>query len=639
MLIIISFCSQVHNVFEMTRRKSVCLKWTLAILVVISCPYVHTRPQDTSASSVVTEITTENLIRYRYKNYNLRLPIAISSVKKFSSTNETINLNISRPSVSYRLHESNVSNSNSNRTSRLIKNAVIRDMSKKKNKPERRPKPTPPILTNKIKVPHISNDRPRPAIKKVFTKWKDETKFEDLNFTYETTTSDETAPTTLDNFGQNNEYTSTESTKDEPVAKKRYPANYFTAVYKPQNEFSEETHVYSTNVQFIDKHPLQSTYMYTKRPSPTPEITNVGYPKPWQNQNPQTHWKPTTRKPEQITRPSNYNYHNNLPSYGNDYEVSTFQPASAYTERIVIRPEEYSGSNYDCPTIYLTLNNTFQGQAKEACPDLNIAVNTNVVNKNQVIETEEEDDGDSLFPNAFGIPVEEDSESEEFAANDFFGSTENQAQGESASVESTELSNYNAANAVQSESAEPGSLFSPSSPISAFSKPGRPDKDDDDIFSFTSLVQFFRPVISTLGWLASVNPFTIGLFPLFLAPIAFLFAGSGLAALFTPWFLPLGREAPKVIHVYRPYWHWDDTIKTWHLHSFPANRRWKPFSRSSKEEEGGTTKVGPLVQKLKNWMISITEAIKERVQNKTVPSKDIRKNKRKKRETWSFRVK
>lgn len=628
------FCSQVQIAFKMTRRKSVCLKWTLVLFLVLICPYVQTRPQDISSNSVKPEITTENLIRYRYNNYSVRfsnskVPVVTNSVKKFSMVNfepvsQTKNNNIR---IFNSLTDPTNASKYSNRTSHQIKSVDIRDMSKNKNNIQRRLKPT--IATNdKTRVPLINGDRHKGAIRKVITKWNDKTKFEDLNFSYDTSTSGEIGHT----IGHSHEYTSTETTKDIPVSKKRPPSKYFTAVYKPQNEYSEEDQMYSSNVQILDKNPSQSTYMYTKRPSPTPEITNVGYPKPWHTSKTK---KPNTQKPVQVTRPLNYNYHNSIQNHGGNYEVSTFQPASAYTEKIVIRPEEYSGSNYDCPTIYLTLNNTFQGQAKEACPDLNIAVNTNVVNKNNVIESEEEDDTDSLFPNIFSSPVDE-SESGDIAGNDYFGSPE-QVQDESASVEGTELANYHAANAIQSESAEPGGLFSPSSPISALSKPGRPHKDDDDIFS--SLVQFFRPVINVLGWLTSVNPLTIGLFPLILAPIGLLFAGSGLTALFTPWFLPLGREAPKIIHIYRPYWHWDDTIKTWHLHSFPENRKWKPsLPRSSDEEDIFSVKPS-LVQKFKSWLHTITGTLKERYQNKTFASGVNRKNKRKKREIWAMRVK
>lgn len=601
----------------MTRRKSAYIEWTLVLLVLVLCPSVNTRPQDTS--SVQSEITTESVIRYSYRNDSSSSSNALPLILNYFAQNSSIK------------HVVQHLVSNSNRTSRLIKGIASNTPMHKLL----RNNYASDLKLTKVRPPEISfsHAKRRPNIKKVLTKWKDEAKYEDLNFSYETTTSDERDPITSVNFVQT-DHTSTERVNYEASVKKHQPSKYSN--YRPhfQSQYSEETDVYSTNIQIVDSYTPRPTYLHTKRPSPTPIITNVGYPKPWQ-QNSQIYRKTTTQKPVRVTNPLNYNYHNSIHNYPGEFEVTTFQPTSAYTERIVIRPEEYSGSPDECPTIYLTLNNTFQGQAKEACPDLNIAVNTNVINKNVVVESDEEET-ESLFPGGFEIPLGDDDDStpDESSANDYFGvdSGENQ-EAESASVEESELLNYNAGNAIQSESSEPGGSFSPSSPVSALSKPGRPNKDDDDIFSFSSLVQFFRPAISAIGWLASVNPFTIGLFPLFLAPIAFLFAGSGLVALFSPWFLPIGREAPEVVHVYRPYWQWDDAIKTWHLHSFPDNRNWHYSSRSSKEDTKEGNSVKPtLFYKLKELMKMTTDILRDKNKNKS-------SRKRRKREVWSIRIK
>lgn len=598
----------------MTRRKSAYLKWTLVLLVVIVCPSVYTRPQDTS--SVKADIATESSIRYSFRNNSIsNVPLVIGSVQNSSNV------------------KNDFLSSSSNRTNRMVK-GIASNL------------PAHEISGNgifsskasKVRLPElsVSYEKRKPNIKKVLTKWKDETKYEDLHFSYETSTSDERDPVTTVNVVLTDD-TSTESGNYKASVKKHQSVMYNN--YRPSfsPEYSDETEVYSTNIQIVDSHTPRPTFLHTKRPSPTPIITNVGYPKPWQ-QNSQIYRKTTTPKPVRVTNPLNYNYHNSIHNYPGEFEVTTFQPASAYTEKIVIRPEEYSGSPDECPTIYLTLNNTFQGQAKEACPDLNIAVNTNVINKNVVIESDEEPD--SFFPGGFGLPFGGDDDPDDSAVNEYSEaeSTENQ-EFESASVEESELSNYNAANSIQSQNSESGGLFSPSSHhISAISKPGRPNKHDDDIFNFSSLVDFFRPAISALGWLASVNPFTIGLFPLFLAPIAFVFAGSGLAALFSPWFLPIGREAPKVVHVYRPYWHWDDTIKTWHLHSFPDNRHSQISSRSSKEETKESSETNyakpTFFYKLKAIMKMTTNFLRER--NKY---RNIRKKLKSKRDVSAIKVK
>ncbi|XP_068631527.1 mucin-4-like [Battus philenor] len=275
-----------------------------------------------------------------------------------------------------------------------------------------------------------------------------------------------------------NEYGSREDTSSEisELSKINHPKVTKKVYYKPRPH-SEHYPTNPPNIQYIDNiyTPTRPTYVFTT-PTPTPIITNVGYPPPWPQQNyhviqPVT----TTQRPIRVTKPANdhYNYHNNVNNYPqypvNNFEVTTFQPTSAYTDRIIIRPEEYSASPDDCPTIYLSLNNTFQGQGKEACPDLNIAVNTNVINKNVVIESEE--DTDNSFVGAFGVPLMDDSESGD-NNNDYSESADDEEENESASIEGAAMTNYNA-NTAQ-ESAEPGNFASPSSALSTVSTPGRP---------------------------------------------------------------------------------------------------------------------------------------------------------------------
>lgn len=613
----------------MARRKSVCTKWTLILLIVLVCPFVHTRPQETSVKTV---LSTESSIRYSFRNSNLSLRSLFEVISLNNSQPNRTNVDVDSLGVDF---TKNPNITNSERNMRSIRryslpntngNNKISSTNKHRNK-----------------VSSISANKPKPAIRKVVTKWKDKTSYDDLNFNL-ATTSDEKLSTTEDSSEINKVVSSD----------KNLPYNYFTAAYEPNYQRPQhhqmqvnqihmqpqpphhQMQVYSDNIQLVDYHTPQPFIpsLHTHRPTPTPIITNVGYPQPWQ-QNPHIYEKPTVQKPVHVTKPLNYNYHNSIHNYPGNFEVTTFQPTSAYTERIVIRPEEYSGSPDECPTIFLTLNNTFQGkEGKEACPDLNIAVNTNVINKNNIVETEEEDEDDSIFPAGFGLPTYDDSSSTPEDSNEGNGESldeQDESQAESASVEESELSNYQAANLETAESAEPGYAASPTH--QSISRPGRPSKDEEDVLGFSQLIEFFRPALGALGWLTSANPFAIGLFPLFLTPLAFLFAGTGLASLFTPFFYPLGREAPKIVHVDRPYWHWDDKIKTWHLHSFPDNRRWRE-SRDSKESREKSSIKPTLFYRLKEFMKLTTKMLKDR-------DKSLKENekKRKKREIWTLRVK
>lgn len=637
----------------MTRRKSVCSKWTLVLLVVIVCPSVYTRPQEefSISASIKADNEKSTLPPTRYTFSNLSFNSFKLAPKVNSFVNET-NVDNNKPSivsVSFKIFnkdsinnpfvdsgdsESEPSHVN-NRTSRLIRTNSHGGKKKYKPKP--------------VKNEEDSYDKKKPAIRKVITKWRDKTKLNDLNFSYETSTLDnDVKGTTKFSSSRPNDESSTESSSE--INSKRYsrppPNDMYDQYYndnnmyhnqRPHYQYSDETQAYSPNIQVINTRPrpTRPPHYHTNIPTPTPIITNLGYPKPW---TPQVTRKTTTQRPMYNTRPTNYEYHNNVPNYpGNTYEVSTFEPTNSYTDRIVIRPEEYSPSAEDCPTIYLTLNNTFQGQAKEACPDLNIAVNTNVINKNVVIESEEEE-SESLFPGGFGLGLGDDSGGDSSKDEDYFESEENQEpEDESASVEGTELANYHSANSpIKPESAEAGGFGAASSPSSAIIAPGGSGGSDDDIFSFSSLVDFFRPALDALGWLATINPLSIGLFPLLLAPLGLLFAGSGFAALFAPWFLPYAREAPKVIHVYRPEWRWDDDLKTWHLHSFPNNRRLVPEEgRQSKDNEGKSIKP-TLFFKLKEWMKNVTNKLRDN-QNRQIVLNG-RKTRRKKREAWTRRL-
>lgn len=644
-----------------------CSKWTLVLLVVIVCPSVYTRPQQeefTVSAAIRTDNEKSTLPPIRYTFSNLSLNSFKLAPKVTSFVNETklenskpsyvsINVNINNeirvnnPLGNFSNEELELGSENV-RTGRLIRTRS--HGVKKKFKPK-------PV---KDKDEEDSYDKKNPAIRKVITKWRDKTKLNDFNFSYETSTldSDVKGTTKLSSI-RPSEDSSTESSSE--INSKRYtrppPNDIYDQYYndnnmynnqRPQYQYSDETQAYSPPIQVINTRPrpTRPPYYHTNAPTPTPIVTNLGYPKPWTQQ---VTRKTTTQRPMYNTRPTNYDtYHNNDQNYGgNNYEVSTFEPVNSYTDRIVIRPQDYSPSAEDCPTIYLTLNNTFQGQGKEACPDLNIAVNTNVINKNVVIESEEEE-SESLFPGGFGLGLGDDSGGDDSSKDeDYFASEENQGQDDqSASVEGTELANYHAANsgtkpkpassdAGASEEAGFGAASSPSSAIIA---QGGSGGFDDDIFSFSSLVDFFRPALDALGWLATINPLSIGLFPFLLAPLGILFAGSGFAALFAPWFVPYAREAPKVIHIYEPEWRWDDSLKTWQLHSFPNNRRLVPeMGRASKEnkEKGGVKPT--LFFKLKEWMKNVTNRLREEQSRQIVLNG--RKTKRKKRETWNRQLK
>lgn len=631
----------------MTRRKSVCSKWTLVLLVVIVCPSVYTRPQEEVSFSATTKVenekTTHPPIRYTFSNLSFNsFKLAPKVINFVNETN--VGKSKSGNGLAYKPF---VNTSNGELETITVNNRTGRLIRTNSRGGKKKYKPTP--VRNKSE--EDSYDRKKPAIRKVITKWRDKTKLNDLNFSYETSSLDtDVKGTTKFNNIRPNVDSSTEGSSE--ADSKRYtrppPNDMYDQYYnddnmynnqRPQYPYSEETQAFSPNIQVIHTRPrpTRPPHYHTNIPTPTPIITNLGYPKPWTQQITR---KTTTQRPMYNTRPTNYEYHNNFQNYGpNTYEVSTFEPTNSYTDRIVIRPEEYSPTAEDCPTIYLTLNNTFQGQAKEACPDLNIAVNTNVINKNVVVESEEEE-SESLFPGAFGLDLGDDSGGDSSKDEDYFESEENQEQGdESASVEGTELTNYHSANSViKPESAESGGFGAASSPSSAIISPGGSGGSDDDIFSFSSLIDFFRPALDALGWLVTINPLSIGLFPLLVAPLGLLFAGSGFAALFAPWFLPYAREAPKLIHVYKPEWRWDDDLKTWQLHSFPVSRRLVPemgrASTESKKKEG----VKPtLFFKLKEWMINVTNRLRKDQRRQIVLN--ARKTKRKKREAWTQRLK
>lgn len=650
------------------RRKSVFSKWTLVLTVVLLCPYVYSRPQDASPTSVSdsahVDKPTENPIRYRYRNdsisYRYKLPVLTNiyaSQSEYAYSSIKNNSTKSLPESSKLLRDRMNSLSNTNRRSRLLTKKIVTNSNNKNRKKNNSHSSHAHQPTQRVP---LAQNHKKTEIKKVITKWTDNTKYEDFDFTYETTLSNEIGKNrfTIADDESSEEFSSTESINDfsTEVSKKhghRKPVKQLLNKIKnklhnrPKPQYSEEQ-VQSDNIYVTAGHLYPTTrpiYIFST-PTPTPIITNVGNPKPWSKpQNFQVVYQnPTTPRPIIVTKPlkDHHNYHNpvynNYPHYpGHEFEVTTFQPANAYTDRIVIRPEEYAASPDECPTIFLTLNNTFQGQAKEACPDLNIAVNTNVVNKNVVVESEE-DDTDGIFSDPFGAPFGDDS-GDETGDDHSYDSEENQEQVESASIEGLALTNYNAAS--DGESAEPGGFGSPSSVLSSLSRPGRPHEDDDDSYSFSSLIQFFKPAINALGWLATISPLSFGVFSLLLAPVVFLFAGtSGIAALFAPWAFS-AREAPKIVHIHHPHWHWDDEIKTWQLHSFPHNRKWNPsLPRSSIEAE--STNLGSvrptLFYKLKEWMRATTQKLRQSNRSK-ISNESNRKNKRKKRETWAIRVK
>lgn len=663
------------------RRKSVCLKWTLVLFVVVVCPLVHSRPQEASTStissstnSVQTDIATENPIRYRFRHSNLDFvvnnsPIVIDFVNNknsnFSSNHFEASVNVSKdPKLFYTVQSSkNKLSNSSSRQSRLIRkiysntNGIIN-----KIRPNRKNDQKP--LNDKI----ITISNRNPIIRKVITKWTDNTKYDDIAQSYETPTSlendDSMAFTTS---GSIEEDASTEIITDKStVAKVRpfshYPNKFFNKLdstkYYNTPPSSEETVMVHSNKVHIMEYPflnVRPAYIYTT-PTPTPIITNVGNPKPWPQKLQTVHRRPTTQRPVRVTKPlkNQYNYHNSVHNYPqssvDNFEVTTFQPS--YTERIVIRPEEYSAPSQDCPTIFLTLNNTFQGQGKEACPDLNIAVNTNVVNKNVVVESEEED-AESIFPGGFGLTSdnsandsEDDDSGDATPLTDFFDSDENENQIESASIEATEFSNYNANNANAAIQADPGESggYGGHKPSSALShKPGRPGhNNDDDVFSISGVLSYFKPALNAMSWLAAINPLSFGIVSFLLTPLAIVIAGySGMAAVLAPLGINLAREAPKVVHVYRPHWEWDHHHKTWQMNSFPNNRRWKPrLPRHSQENNDfhNSNSIRPtLFFKIKQFMKELTNKLKD--QNKKRSSNQNRKSKRRRRNIWSSTIK
>lgn len=657
------------------RRKSVCLKWTLVLFVVLVCPLVYSRPQEaptstvsSSTNNVQTNIATENPIRYRFRHNNLDLvvhnsPIVIDSVSNknstFSSNRFEASVNASKnPKLFYTVQPSkNMLTNLSSRQSRLIRriysntNDII-----KKMRPNRKTDQKP-THDNRFSV---SNRKP--IIRKVITKWTDSTKYDDITQSYETPTSvdtdDSMAFTTAGSIEEDEIITDTSTAaKIRPFS--HYPNKFFNKLesnkYYNTPQSSEETVMVQSNKVHIMEYPFPSvrpSYIYTT-PTPTPIITNVGNPKPWPQKLQTVHRRPTTQRPVRVTQPlkNQYNYHNSVhnypPSSVDNFEVTTFQPS--YTERIVIRPEEYSAPSQDCPTIFLTLNNTFQGQGKEACPDLNIAVNTNVVNKNVVVESEEED-AESFFPGGFGLPSDnsandsgDDDSGDATPLADYFDSEENENQAESASIEATEFSNYNANNAnaaIQAESGEPAGYGNkPSSALSY--KPGRPgNNNDDDVFTFSGVLSYFKPAINAMSWLAAINPLSFGIVSFLLTPLAIVIAGySGMAALLAPLGINLAREAPKVVHVYRPHWEWDHHHKTWQLNSFPNNRKWKPrlprHSQENKDYYSNNSIKPTLFFKIKQFLKEITNNLNEQ-ENKRSSN---RKSKGRRRNIWSSTIK
>lgn len=658
----------------MTRRKSVCLKWILVLFVVVVCPLVYSRPQEaptaiisSSTNSVQTDIATENPIRYRFRHSNLDLAFNNSFIDSVNPQYNTFGSNRFEHSINatknlkffYIFEPSKNESSNlSSRQSRIIKriysntNDIVKPSSPNRKNDQR------PIRDKQVSITNR-----KPIIRKVITKWTDKTKYEDITLSSETSTSDENDDSmAFTTSGSIEEDTSAEITVDEGTPAKKHPISHYpnkffnkldTTKYYAAPQSSEETVIVHSNKVHIMEYPFPSvrpSYIYTT-PTPTPIITNVGNPKPWPQKLQTVHRRPTTQKPVRVTKPlkNQYNYHNsvhnNYPQSSVDnFEVTTFQPS--YTERIVIRPEEYSAPSQDCPTIYLTLNNTFQGQGKEACPDLNIAVNTNVVNKNVVVESEEED-AESLFSGGFGLPDDSanDSGDEGTPLADYFDSEENENQVESASIEATEFSNLNANNAnaaIEAESGEPAGYGSkPSSALSH--KPGRPgNNNDDDTFTISGVLSYFKPAINAMSWLAAINPLSFGIVSFLLTPLALIVAGySGMAALLAPLGINLGREAPKVVHVYRPHWEWDHHHKTWHLNSFPNNRRWKPrlprFNQENNDIDNSNSIKPTIFFKIKQFMKEITSKLKN--QEKRRNSNQNRRSRSRKREIWTSTIK
>lgn len=614
----------------MARLKSDRVKWTLVLVLTVFSQYVFSIPQLDSTLDVVSNTGAEKFtadpLRYNFTQNNDRLYLF-----QLPSNNSF-----------YRYISSRFLNSDNKNFSQFNDN-LGRIGRRRKIKTKIRPnydtisdeKIYSTFNSNNNRVQSQNNDKnfinrnvKKPLIKKVITKWTDNTKYDELDISHINNDSNEKDTSNFVNiFNSNIHYSSTENVNaqtDEEPNNKRFTYSY------NRPDYSEETHVYSNNFHIVDRpYVTRPTYVFTT-PTPTPIITNVGYPKPWYNNKPNK--RPTTRKPVRGTKPKKPQIHHSYPNYspypGNDFEVTTFPPTSGYTDRIVIRPDDYAASSDECPTIFLTLNNTFQGQGKEACPDLNIAVNTNVINKNVVIESEEETD--TTLTDVFGLPLD-DSGSDE-SDNDYAESQENDEQTESASVE---LSGYNAANvASESESSEPASIASPSTALSTYTQPSRPDDNDDDVFSFSSVMDFFRPAISAFSWLAAINPLSFSALSFLLTPLILLFAGaSGLVALFSPLSLS-GREASDVSY-YGPQWQWDDYYRAWNLHSFPNSRTLETVSLGGNRDTNNFDVDTTWFYKVNEFLRVLIRSIKER--NGLVNHN--RKNKRKKRETWTIRVK
>ncbi|XP_045525061.1 uncharacterized protein LOC123714707 [Pieris brassicae] len=549
----------------MTRRKS-DFKRTL-VLVVFLCPFVFSRPQESLTTSISYAETTESPLRYRFRVDSSR------SLDRVHKSGNFYNTSFLQYIASFLIDQFPGGNQ-TNRINRLLRKSFKTEQN--------------PTTPRKIK----------PVIKKVITKWTDNVKDDNLEFSRED--EDIKSDSIFHNY-----YTSTEINNDinTRISDKRYSQNNY-----PHSQYSEETHIYSSNFQVIDKHPYASptrpSFIYSK-PTPTPIITNVGYPPSWHDRFHNTK-KPSTVKPIKYTKPP----YNSYPNYPNIFEVTTFPPTTGYTDRIVIRPEEYAAISDDCPTIFLTLNNTFQGQGKEACPDLNIAVNTNVVNKNVVVESEE--DTDSTLTDIFGLP-DGNSESEE-SSNNY--SDENE-EDESAAIESLELSNYNAANdAIQAESAESANFAQQSSPVSALSRPTK--DDEDDVFGLSSIISFFRPAISAFSWLASINPLSFPALSFILTPVLLLVASTyGVAALFAPWVLTYARKAPD-IGFYAPQSRWIDNYETWNSNAAYNNwkqRRILSRSKNLNIQSNVTRNRQTWFSKLKQWMTTVTEILNNRKQS------------------------
>lgn len=589
--------------------------WTLVISLVLLNELVDARPPETTSSLPHSDEgkSTESSTRYKHSNSKLtnifsRSAFIVQWVKTLGD--------MFRGPLNYSLP---------------IDTNFVRYKGKLENNGKRIPKEFN-ISTLTIE-PKLSGKRAflkKPVIKKVLTKWTDNGKSQDFNYSVESLhntelNSYEQHSSTENNVNANSP--SGETFHSNNLKHTLIVKNYHK--YKP--EFSTDNKIFSPNIQVLESYATKRPFYIFTTPSPTPIITNIGNPRPWTNkikQHISTSLKGTTVKPIRLTQrpPLKNSYHNVFNTYtdqspdSGNFEVSTFSPVNAYTEKIIIRPDEYSAPSDDCPTIYLTLNNTFQGQAKEACPDLNIAVNTNVLNKNVLVESEEEEEETDLFPDGFGLPLGENSESEEVAQSDYSSSNEEKPYTDSASVEGAGFTNYNAA---PNANADQAAL--PNSGLASYSKPNKhKPNNDDDAFSLSSLIDFFRPAMNALGWLATISPLGFSMFSILLAPVAFLLVGTtGLTALFAPWALPYARESPQEIHIYRPQWQWDDEIKTWYLQPSNSDKKkidvintknWiHRLSRSSKEE----TKSNPSwLYKLKKWMVDVSAKLMQPLHSK-----------------------